>query len=98
MQIELDGMGLARPVQILGVNEMGHESRNSSITEGRDLPWLQDTDAEGVWESWKPTYRDVIVLGPEGDEVGVFNLTDQDLGDEFHYDALLQLFVDASGL
>lgn len=68
-------------IVILGVNEAGYEGSNDSITDARDLPWLQDTDADAVWSTWGVTYRDVIVLDRTGAYAGVYNLTDNDLGE-----------------
>jgi hypothetical protein len=98
MQAELDSLNLPRPVQILGVNEEGFESGNTTTTTGRDIPWLQDVTGQDVWEVWDPVYRDVIVLGPNNEWVGAFNLTTNNLSDPDNYDALLQLFVDAASL
>ncbi len=80
---------------ILGLNEDGHEGSNDLMCEGRDLPWLQDTPADGVWDSWTHVYRDVIVLGRDNIPVGVYNLSSQDLGDAANFAALKQLFLDA---
>ena len=33
-------------IQILGVNRMDWEWGNAAMTDGRDLPWLQDVDSE----------------------------------------------------
>ena len=96
MQNELDAMNLARPVQILGVNGIGRDSGNNSMMSGRDLPLLQDTVDVEVWAAWAPVYRDVIILGPDNVEVGVFNLTTNSLSDPDNFDALKQLFIDAA--
>jgi len=96
MQQELDGLGLALDVVILGVNEVGHESGNELMTSGRDLPWLQDTVVDDVWGAWAPTYRDVVVLDPLNQEIAVFNLTVHDLGDAVEYEALKQIFIAAA--
>ena len=63
------------------MNEVGHESANDTMTEGRDIAWLQDTPDQNAWGVWAVRYRDVIVLDPEGTVVGVVNLTDFDLGE-----------------
>jgi hypothetical protein len=96
MQQELDALGLALDVRILGVNEVGHESGNDLMTTGRDLPWLQDTVVDDVWGDWAPVYRDVVVLNELNQEVAVFNLTVHDLGDPADYDALKQILIDAA--
>ncbi|MEO0603003.1 MAG: hypothetical protein AAF211_16310 [Myxococcota bacterium] len=76
---------------ILGVNGVGYESANDTITDGRDLPWLQDTPDAAVWNLWDIVYRDVVVLDANGVVVGVLNLTTHDLRDESSYDALRSL-------
>ena len=83
-------------VAILGVNEHGHESGNESMCDGRDLPWLQDTEGTEVWSEWAVTYRDVIVLDPDRGVVDVYNLTEHDLANPDDYAELLQLLQDAA--
>ena len=62
MQAELDNATASLDIQILGVNRIGDEGDNGTITQGRQIPWLQDTMAEGVWDSWAVTWRDVVVF------------------------------------
>ena len=76
---------------ILGVNGVGHESANDGITDGRDLPWLQDTEDADVWALWGIVYRDVVVLDGEGLVIGVVNLTAHNLADDATQDALTGL-------
>ena len=88
--------GLAREVHILGVNGIGHQADNATICAGRTLPWLQDVPGVDVWTSWQVAYRDVIILNADNEITAVFNLTDQDLGDPTHYDALRDLLVQST--
>ena len=83
-------------VRILGVNGAGLESGNASITSGRVLPWLQDTASEDAWGKWQVSYRDVVILDPDGYRVGVYNLTEHDLADPTNYVELEKLLVDAA--
>ena len=96
MQAELDAGGDSAAIAILGVNGIGLESGNASVTSGRVLPWLQDTEAQAVWESWQVTYRDVVILDGENHRVGVFNLTAHDLAEPGEYAALRQMLLDAA--
>ncbi len=96
MQAELDALSSKVPIQILGVNETGQESGNSSITTGRVLPWLQDTAAQDVWQTWQVTYRDVIVLDAKNRPVAVYNVTTNDLSDADKYAALRTLLLDTA--
>ncbi len=81
------------------MNEAGFDADNEGFCEGRDLPWLQDTQDVGVWSAWQVTYRDVIVLDRQGLLVGAFNLTENDLADADSLDqlraALLRLAEEA---
>ena len=75
------------------MNEVGHESGNASICEGRDPPWLQDTSEAAVWADWDVSYRDVIVLDRDGAYVDRFNLSNNDLGEEENWEHLLTLLL-----
>ncbi len=85
-------------VQILGINDVLYASGNDSITDGRDLPWLMNTEEADVWNVWGVVYRDVLVLDAENVPVGSFNLPSAGPADQANYDALRALFVDAMGL
>ena len=86
MQESFDTEGL--PVQILGVNGSGYESGNERVTEGRDIPWLQDTEEVDAWGLWGVEYRDVYVLDTNGHLRFVFNLTSHDLSNPTNWDTL----------
>jgi hypothetical protein len=81
---------------LLAVNNVGHDSGIEAMSDGRDLPLLQDTEAEDAWGTWGVTYRDVVVLDHENRVFGVFNLTEHDLANARHYAALKQMLVDAA--
>ena len=98
MQKELEAGQGERRVQILGVNQTGHEAANASITDGRDLPWLQETAEVDVWAAWQIAYRDVVVVGPDNRVVEVFNLTQKDLEVAENYAALKDLLQRVSAL
>lgn len=93
LQTELAAAGLPVAVQIVGVNQVGFESGNDGFTDGRDLPWLQETSDEEVWGTWGIEYRDVVLLDGENRAVAVYNLTENDLSDPAKYDELKTLFV-----
>ena len=89
-------------IEILGVNEHGHDSGNTLISSYGTLPWLQDVDdnsngVSDVWyESWLVTYRDVVILDEDNVQVGVYNLSANDLSTPSNYDTLRQMFIDAA--
>jgi hypothetical protein len=76
MQDELVAENLATKIRIGGINIIGSELGNTTITTGRDLFWLQDTAAEHVWTQLQIQYRDVLILDGENRPVDVYNLTD----------------------
>jgi len=82
--------------RILGVNDIGLESGNHGITVGRVLPWLQPMAGEEIWTLWQVVYRDVIIVGPGNERLGVFNLTEQDLANPANYAALRDQLLDAA--
>lgn len=66
------------------------------MTAGRTLPWLQDTQGQNVWEEWSVIWRDVVILDPQNNVRGVFNLTEHDLGMPANYAALKKMLLDAA--
>lgn len=91
MQNELDALLDANdlPIEIIGVNEPGHESANDQMCAGRELAWLQDTVDQRVWAvRWAPYFRDVVILDEQNRFLGSFNLSSHDLGNPTHYATL----------
>lgn len=66
-------------IRLLGVNGIGLEADNATMTNGRVLPWLQDVAGVDVWTKWGVTYRDVVILDATGTVRGAYNLTVHDL-------------------
>lgn len=97
MQGEIDSQETVRAIQILGVNDIGLESANATMTAGRVLPWLQPASGEDVWTLWQVEYRDVVILGPGNEQLGTFNLTVSDLSDPVAYAALKNQLLEAAG-
>jgi hypothetical protein len=93
MQTELDAMHPRIPIRIFGVNQVGQESGNATITAGRTLPWLQEGSTLDVWTLWGVTYRDVVILDPSNVRVDVYNLTVNDLGISANYATLRDLLL-----
>jgi hypothetical protein len=86
--------------QIVGVNEHGHEADNALASDGRNLPLLQDVDADNnglsdVWhDSWNVQWRDVVILDGNNSPVSVYNVTTNDLGVAGNYSTLLDILID----
>ncbi|MCA9750694.1 MAG: hypothetical protein KC591_00765 [Gemmatimonadetes bacterium] len=84
-------------LQIAGINPAGLESGNSSITAGRDLPWLQETATDDVWGDWAVTYRDVVILNEANERIEAYNLTVHDLAIPTNKETLKAKLREAAG-
>jgi len=88
-------------IQLLGVNAKGQEAGNAATTQGRELPWLQDVDAnqDGLADAgtlWSANYRSVYVLDGSNVQVAAFDVDTNDLEEAENYAALRALLVDAA--
>ena len=98
MQKELSQEFDQLDIQLLGVNHTGHEIGNENFTNGVDLPWLGDLDAneDGVsdtWDSWNVDSRDVVILDGQNHAVATYNLTTHDISESENYAELKDLLV-----
>ena len=66
------------------------------MTEGVDLPWLQDLDTTDVWSAWQISYRDVIVLNAENEFESLVNVTTENLTTDVGYNTLKNLIIEAA--
>jgi len=105
MQDELTSEYPDKSIQIVGVNEFGHESGNSLMASEGDAPILQDLDDDGnslsdVWrDNWDVTYRDVKIVNQQNELVGTLNLTPPggfNLAEPANYAALKRVLVDVA--
>ena len=87
MQEELSEQGY--DIYILGINESGFEIANEQVTEGRDIPWLQDQDDILMWNEWNVQYRDVLIFDESLTIRKVINLSGFDLRDENNYSTMI---------
>ena len=87
MQEELFEQGY--DIYILGINESGFEIANEQVTEGRDIPWLQDQDDILMWNEWNVQYRDVLIFDESLTIRKVINLSGFDLRDENNYSSMI---------
>lgn len=101
MQNELSAQYPLLRITLGGINQAGHQSGNSAILPGRDLPFLQDADANqngngNVWEAWQAEWRDVVIVGGSSEKLGVYNLTTHDLSAAANFAELKGLLIDAA--
>lgn len=75
---------------------MGASSGNGAMTDGRDIPWLQDTPGDNVWGSWNATWRDLMIVNSCNEVVQVINLTSNNLGIPSNYDMVKNALLAAS--
>jgi hypothetical protein len=98
MQNDLDTDYPELDIQILGVNAVGRESENASVTSGRDIPWLQDDESD-IWTNWGITYRDVVIVDADNVMVEAFNLSyPYSLQNANVYDTLKQKFINTASI
>lgn len=83
MQNELTDLGYN--TFILGINEFGFAIANEQVTEGRNIPWLQDQEDVLIWENWNVKYRDVYIYDETLSLREVINLSHFDLNDPENY-------------
>jgi len=98
MQDELAADTLNLEVVISGINHQASGSGVPEMCNGRDLPFLQDSDSTNVWTAWQVTERDVFVLDAENKVVTVYNLTQHDLGDPVNYQTLKTILRQTAGI
>ena len=84
MQQELSDKGY--DMSILGINKIGLEASNDVMTEGRDIPWLQDVPTVEMWSKWGVHYRDVLIFDETLMLQKVINLSQNNLIDTDNYD------------
>ena len=93
MQAELETEYPSLDIQLIGVNENGFSSGNSSVATISSLPLIQDNSTDQIWSTWGVTFRDVIILDEDNQIVASFNLTQYSLSDSTNYADLKSLLV-----
>jgi len=97
LQADLVANDPETPIRIVGINGVGLESSNEYVASmAVDLPWLQDTAGEAVWERWEPEWRDLVILDRGNRPVSVINLTEHNLDIPSEMEALRNLLLEAA--
>jgi hypothetical protein len=102
MQRELRAAYPLLRIELLAINEPNQEPGNIAATNGRDIPLLQDLDADGngradaAMDLWNMSFRDVFILDGSNRLVGKYNLNQHDLANLGNYDTLRQMLIDAA--
>jgi hypothetical protein len=63
------------------------------MSNGGDLPLLQDTVSQDVWSDWAAEWRDLFIVDADNHAIGVFNLTTYDLANSANYQATKRIFI-----
>ena len=81
------------------MNESGgsYASANALAASGRDIPWLQDSVEQDVWDVWDVGYRDVIIVDADGVYYATYNLSANNLANASNFNALKELLLTAAG-
>ena len=102
MQQELTETYPELKIQIIGMNQIGHESGNPSVTADRTTPWLQDIDVDedGLTDNWLTSwpyeYRDVVIVDADNMPIDIYNLTVHDLNKPENYATMREMLLDAA--
>lgn len=102
LQDELQSQYPLLHIELIGVNQKGQEAGNGAATEGTDLPWLQDVDADAngfadvAVDSWQVTLRDLVILDGANTRIGLYNLTDHNLAVAANYQTLREMLLEAA--
>lgn len=96
MQHELDSIATVRPIHLLGINNVGAESGNPTISVGRTIPWLQDVPEQHVVVAWQVDHRDVVILDARNRVIRKYNLTEHSLLEPANYAELKSILIAAA--
>jgi hypothetical protein len=96
MQNEFDAAQPNPPIQILVINNIGAESGTAPTTDGRDIPYLQDTMGENVKSDWNATWRELVIVNSCNEVVQVINTSTNSLSLPSNYDMVKNALLAAS--
>ena len=91
MQVEL-GEGA---IDLLAINEVGHDSGIDDATAGNSIPLLADTTAANAWGAWDADWRDLVIVDEDNLQVDRISLTGFDLEDTENYETVKALLINA---
>ena len=93
-QGELDAAGTTVPINLVGVGQAGTGSNNDGITDGRDIPWLQDDNTADAWGEWGAGKYEFMIVDASGEVVALYNLGQSNLVNSSNYDMVKQHLID----
>lgn len=101
LQNDLDANHPDLQIQIVGINSLGLEHGNPVAASGKDIPWLQDVDANDdgqsdVWTDWQVVWRDLFIVDSNSEVVEIINLTTNDLQFAGNYEAVKEILVEVA--
>ena len=82
-------------IDLLAINEVGHDSGIEDATAGNSIPLLSDTSQTDAWGSWDADWRDLVIVDEDNLQVERISLTGFNLENTENYEALKALLIDA---
>ena len=85
-------------IEILGIS-WSNTSFDPLMTQGRDLPWLQDTSGGDVTADWGAAWRDFVIIDPaNGRPLAAYNLSNNSLDIAENYNELKGILTGLAAL
>ncbi|MHC4932421.1 MAG: hypothetical protein ACYTGV_09560 [Planctomycetota bacterium] len=81
----------------MSCNAAGTETGLVELCNGRDLPVVQDTYIDHVWDNWQVVWRDVAILDENNVWVATYNLGTNDLQFPANRETLKDMLRTAAG-
>ena len=97
MQQELLTDNPSTKIRLMSCNAAGTEPGLVELCDGGDLPVVQDTYVDHVWDDWQVQWRDVAILDEDNVQVATYNLTTYDLEIAANYQTLKDMLKTAAG-
>ena len=82
-------------IDLLAINEVGHDSGIEDAVAGNSIPLLADTTEANAWGTWDAKWRDVVIVDQDNLQVERISLTGFDLEETENYETLKAMLLDA---
>jgi len=97
MQLELEQENPNTNIKLMSCNAAGTETGLVELCDGGDVPVVQDTYVDHVWDDWQVEWRDVAILDEDNIQVATYNLSTYDLQIPANYQTLKDMLKTAAG-
>jgi hypothetical protein len=82
-------------VDLLAINEVGHDSGIDDAVAGNSIPLLADTPEANAWGTWDADWRDLVIVDEDNLQTDRISLTDFDLEEIATYEAVKAMLLEA---